>query len=67
MSVHAQGIKTVQAEGGGGVKEWQNSVHVVVERPLTNFCKKRHNSAEKIAILRKNSISRDYLIALDCN
>ena len=27
--VHAQGIKTVHA--GGGVKKWQNSVHVVVE------------------------------------
>ena len=26
--VHAQGIKTVHA---GGVKKWQNSVHVVVE------------------------------------
>ena len=30
--VHAQGIKTVRA--GGGVKKWQNSVHVVVECPL---------------------------------
>ena len=29
--VHAQGIKTVHA--GGGVKKWQNSVHVVVECP----------------------------------
>ena len=28
--VHAQGIKTVHAEGRG-VKKWQNSVHVVVE------------------------------------
>ena len=28
--VHAQGIKTVHA---GGVKKWQNSVHVVVECP----------------------------------
>ena len=27
--VQAQGIKTVHA-GGGGVKKWQNSVHVVV-------------------------------------
>ena len=32
--VHAQGIKTVHA-GGGGVKKLQNSVHVVVECPLT--------------------------------
>ena len=32
--VHAQGIKTVHAGGGGGVKKWQNSVHVVVECPL---------------------------------
>ena len=30
--VHAQGIKTVHARGGG--KKWQNSVHVVVECPL---------------------------------
>ena len=28
--VHAQGKKTVHA-GRGGVKNWQNSVHVVVE------------------------------------
>ena len=34
--VHAQGIKTVHA-GGGGVKKWQNSVHVVVEWPHRNF------------------------------
>ena len=32
--VHAQGIKTVHA-GGRGVKKWQNSVHGVVECPLT--------------------------------
>ena len=32
--VHAQGIKIVHAGGGGGVKKWQNSVHVVVECPL---------------------------------
>ena len=32
--VHAYGIKTVHA-GGGGVNKWQNSVHVVVECPLT--------------------------------
>ena len=32
--VHAQGIKTVHA-GGRGVKKWQDSVHVVVECPLT--------------------------------
>ena len=31
--VHAQGIKTVHT-GGEGVKKRQNSVHVVVERPL---------------------------------
>ena len=31
--VHAQGIKTVHA---GGVKEWQNSVHVVIECPLVH-------------------------------
>ena len=31
--VHAQGIKTVNARGG--VKKWQNSVHVVVECPPT--------------------------------
>ena len=28
--VHAEGIKTVHA-GGGGVKKWQNYVQVVVE------------------------------------
>ena len=32
--VHAQGIKTVHAGREEGVKEWQNSVHVVVECPL---------------------------------
>ena len=32
--VHDQGIKTVHA--GGGVKKWQNSVHVVVECPLSS-------------------------------
>ena len=31
--VYAQGIKTVHAGGGG--QKWQNSVHVVVECPLT--------------------------------
>ena len=35
--VHAQGIKTVHAERG--VKKWQNSVHVVVECPLSTFGK----------------------------
>ena len=34
--VHPQGIKIVQA-GGGGVKKSQNSVHVVVECPLSEF------------------------------
>ena len=29
--VNAEGIKTVH---GGGIKKWQNSVHVVVECPL---------------------------------
>ena len=39
--IHAQGIKTVHAGGGGGgVKKWQNSVHVVVECPLTKTTKK---------------------------
>jgi hypothetical protein len=33
--VHAQGIKTVHA--GGGVKKWQNYVHVVVECPLMSL------------------------------
>ena len=32
--VHAQGIKIFHAGGRGGVKKWQNSVHVVVECPL---------------------------------
>ena len=30
--VHAQGVKTVHAGGGG--QKWQNSVHVVVALPL---------------------------------
>ena len=34
--VHAQGIKTLHAEGGGD-KKWQNSVHVVVECPLSSL------------------------------
>ena len=34
--VHAQGIKTVHP---GRVKKWQNSVHVVVECPQTEFSK----------------------------
>ena len=39
--VHAQGMKTVHAEG---VKKWQNSVHVVVECPLIYvFRKSREN------------------------
>ena len=33
--VHAQGIITVHA---GGVKQWQNYVHVVVECPLSSLC-----------------------------
>ena len=35
--VHAQGIKTVHA--GEGVKKWQNSVHVVVQCPLSFIAK----------------------------
>ena len=31
--VHAQNIKTVHG-GGMGVKQWQNSVHVVAEWPF---------------------------------
>ena len=31
--VQAQSIKTAHAGGRGGVKKWQNSVHVVVECP----------------------------------
>ena len=30
--VHAQGNKTVHEEGGG-VRKWQNSVHIIVECP----------------------------------
>ena len=44
--VHAQGIKTVHA-GGWGVKKWQNSVHVVVECPLTN------NTCQKLKTFRQ--------------
>ena len=35
--VHAQGIKTVHAGGGG--QKWQNSVHVVIEWPLKRIYK----------------------------
>ena len=36
--VHAQGVKTVHEWlGVGWDKKWQNSVHVVVECPLTQF------------------------------
>ena len=31
--VHAQGIKTVHA-GGGGEKKWPNSIHEVMKCPL---------------------------------
>ena len=43
--VYAQGIKTVHARGSGegGVKKWQNSVHVVVECPLIVVSKIRGN------------------------
>ena len=37
--VHAQGKKTVHV-GGGGVKQWQNSVHIVVECPLLQTSRK---------------------------
>ena len=33
--VHAHCLKTVHTEGGG--QKWQNSVHVVVECPLSKF------------------------------
>ena len=33
--VHAQGVKTVHAGGGWGIKKWQNALHVVVEWPLS--------------------------------
>ena len=35
--VHAQDIKTVHAKGVEGAKKLQNSVHVVVECPLSNL------------------------------
>ena len=37
VSVHAQGIKSVHAGGRWGVKKGQNSVHVVVECPLSSI------------------------------
>ena len=27
-------VKKLSTQGGGGVEKWQNSVHVIVERPL---------------------------------
>ena len=35
LFVHVQDIKTVHK--GGGDRNWQNSVNVVVKRPLTGF------------------------------
>ena len=37
--VHSQGINTVHAGRGGGVKKWQNSVHVLLNDPLFNSAK----------------------------
>ena len=41
--VHTQSLKTVHA-GGGGVKKWQNSVHVVVGFPL----RKKQDKVESV-------------------
>ena len=46
--VHAQGIKPVK----GGVKKWQNSVHVIVECPYLISCFTR------IFVPRKNRITQ---------
>ena len=46
--VHAQGIKTVHA---GGSKKGQNSVHVVVECPLTSDVV---TSRQKLGIILEN-------------
>ena len=38
--VQAQGIETVHAGGGEGIKKWQNYVHIVVECPLKEMGRK---------------------------
>ena len=50
--VHAYGIKTVHA-GGGGVKKWQNSVHVVAEWPLS--CSITHARLKALETLEKDN------------
>ena len=58
--VHAQGIKTVHTGEGG--KKWQNSVHVVVEWPLT----KSDTCTIKLERFRKFRIHSS-LAGNDCN
>ena len=64
--VHAQGIKTVHAGGGRDVKKWQNSVHVVVEGPLS----RTHWSCSAFAISNTKSSNSWFLplssIKLSC-
>ena len=56
--VHAQDMKAVHT-GGGRVKKWHNSVHIIVECPLDesqidNFCR-FYNRAENF--LKKLTLS----------
>ena len=47
-------VITLHAGGGGGVKKWQKSVHVVVECPLTLCgwcCKAKHHSVSQCLLL----------------
>ena len=53
--VHAQGIKTVHA-GRAGVKKWQNSVHVVVECPLSKKPKDKMMMNMKCTNVIKNNL-----------
>ena len=59
--VHAQGIKTVHAGGGGGQK-WKNYVHVVVECPLMlikkDNCFKPRTSPFLVVVRPYNDLKR---------
>ena len=66
--VHAQGIKTVHA-GGGGVKKWQNSVHVVIEFPLTQIQMETVHSAVDDLFVNLHSTRLDCRVCIQrlCN
>ena len=61
--VHAQGIKTVHA-GGGEVKKWQNSVHVVVECPLCTIILHAGRRASKVHIFWEGHLNVTFLTTI---